>query len=145
MKELNVEIEIQNADLKAAEERIRQYMNYAEYRNALGKKDANIAKETGINRSTFSDWKSGRSAPKGEKLKKIAYALGITVETLLGEEPKEEKQTWYTNDETAKIAQEVFENPKLRVLFDAARDSSPEDIQMAVDLLSRFKRTNPNG
>ena len=31
-----------------------------------------VGKETGIGASTFSDWKSGRSQPKKEKLQKIA-------------------------------------------------------------------------
>ena len=52
---------------------------------------------------------------------------------------------WYINEETAKAAQEVFEDPDLRILFDAARDSRPEDIRMAAEMLRRLKRTNPDG
>ncbi|HAB94850.1 MAG TPA: XRE family transcriptional regulator, partial [Lachnospiraceae bacterium] len=33
----------------------------------------------------------------------------------------------------------------MRVLFDAAQDSRPEDLQMAADLLRRLKKTNPDG
>lgn len=35
-------------------------------------KDSNVAALTGIGKSTFSDWKSGRSEPKNDKLQKIA-------------------------------------------------------------------------
>ena len=52
---------------------------------------------------------------------------------------------WYINEETAKIAQEIYEDPNKRALFDAARDSRPEDLKMATDLLERFKETNPDG
>ena len=51
---------------------------------------------------------------------------------------------WYINEETAKAAQEVFDDPDLRILFDAARDSRPEDIRMAAEMLRRLKRTNPD-
>lgn len=52
---------------------------------------------------------------------------------------------YYTDPETARIAQEVFDNPDLRMLFSAARDAKPEDIKLAADMLRRFKETNPDG
>ena len=52
---------------------------------------------------------------------------------------------YYTDPETAKVAQEVFDNPDLRMLFHAARDAKPEDIKLAADMLRRFKETNPDG
>lgn len=44
-----------------------------------------VAKNTGIAYSTFSDWKSGRSNPKNEKLQKIANYFGVSVSYLIGE------------------------------------------------------------
>ena len=52
---------------------------------------------------------------------------------------------YYTDPETARIAQEVFDDPNLRMLFHAARDAKPEDIKLAADMLKRFKETNPDG
>lgn len=40
------------------------YEIYCELRDARGMKDADVARETGITKSTFSDWKTGRSVPK---------------------------------------------------------------------------------
>ena len=48
------------------------YEIYCELRDARGMKDADVARETGITKSTFSDWKNGRSNPKDTKLQKIA-------------------------------------------------------------------------
>lgn len=45
-----------------------------------------LSKETGIAPSTFSDWKSGRSLPKIEKLKKIAEYFGVGIGYFLEEE-----------------------------------------------------------
>ena len=52
---------------------------------------------------------------------------------------------YYIDRQTAEIAQRVFESPELRMLFDAATDCSPQDIQMATDMLKRFKETNQDG
>ena len=43
-----------------------------------------LSKDTGISPSTFSDWKSGRSSPKADKLRRIAEYFGISTDTLLG-------------------------------------------------------------
>lgn len=51
---------------------------------------------------------------------------------------------YYLNEETAKMAQSIFEDKDLRILFDAAKDSSPDDLRMAADLLKRLKGTNPD-
>ena len=52
---------------------------------------------------------------------------------------------WARTRESARLAQAAFDDSNLRALFDIARDSAPQDIQMAIDLLKRFKRTNPDG
>ena len=44
------------------------------------------------------------------------------------------------NEETAQMAQEIFENKELRLLFSAARDASPEDLKTTHDLLLALKR-----
>lgn len=58
------------------------YEIYCKLRDAIGVKDADVAKATGVTKSTFSDWKSGRSNPKDEKLKKIAEYFGVTTDYL---------------------------------------------------------------
>lgn len=46
-----------------------------------------VSKETGIAPSTFSDWKSGRSVPKLDKIKLIANYFGVSLEYMTtGEE-----------------------------------------------------------
>lgn len=42
-----------------------------------------VAKETGLSPMVFSDWKSGKSKPKADKLLKIATYLGVNVEELI--------------------------------------------------------------
>ena len=43
-----------------------------------------VAKELGLARSLFSDWKSGKSMPKTDKLIKIANYFGVTVDYIIG-------------------------------------------------------------
>ena len=43
-----------------------------------------VAKATGIPNSTFTDWKNGRSAPKADKLIKIADHFGVSLDMIFG-------------------------------------------------------------
>jgi len=45
-----------------------------------------VAEMTGIRKSLFSDWKSGRAMPKFDKISKIAKALEVDVTAIYGEE-----------------------------------------------------------
>lgn len=55
------------------------YDIYCRLRDDKKLKDSDVAKATGITKSTFSDWKTGRSKPKQDKLQKIADFFGVTL------------------------------------------------------------------
>ena len=57
-----------------------KYVVYTEQREKKGVSDYRVSRETGITKSTFSDWKSGRSNPKIEKIKKLADYFGVPIE-----------------------------------------------------------------
>ena len=56
------------------------YELYASLRDERKLTDYRVATETGVTKSTFSDWKSGRSTPKIDKIKKIADYFGVPLE-----------------------------------------------------------------
>ena len=116
------------------------YKIYCQIRDSLGYKDSSVASRTGITKSTFSDWKAGRYVPKTDKMQRIANFLGVSIEYLMTGEEKEGGETYYLNEETSKMAQSIFENKELRLLFDAAQDAQPEDLQTVHQMLLALKR-----
>lgn len=118
------------------------YEIYERLINELGLTTYRVAMDTGIAQSVFSAWKNGKSRPKPDKLKKIAERLHVSVDYLMGDVQTNEQAKYYVDDEVAEIAQAIFIDPNLRALFDAAADSKPKDLQMAAELLKRFKETN---
>ena len=116
------------------------YERYCEIRDKCGLKDSDVAKGAGITKSTFSDWKAGRYTPKQDKMQKISDYLGVSVDYLMTGEEKDDSNKYYLNDETAEMAQALFENKNLRVLFDAAKDASPEDLKTTYDMLMALKK-----
>lgn len=45
---------------------------------------AQVSRVTGVSSTCFSDWKSGKSAPKFDKMQRIAEYLNVPVESLMG-------------------------------------------------------------
>lgn len=105
-----------------------------------------VSKETGVSQSTLSDWKRGISTPKTENMKKIADYFGVTVEYLLNGEKNEESQGYYLNAETAKLAQEMYEDEDMRSLFDMKRNMPPERFKAHMEFMKNLydqeKRSN---
>ncbi len=97
-----------------------------------------VYKDTGISTATLSDWKNGKSQPKKDKIEKLCEYFNVPLSYFYGEE--EETSKYYLNDETAAIAQDIFENKELRLLFDAARDAEPEDLTAVHGMLLALKR-----
>lgn len=66
------------------------YKKYEELLRKTGKTSYQVSKDTGIGQNTLSDWKSGRSKPKADKLKILADYFGVTVDYFLVDEEAEE-------------------------------------------------------
>ena len=121
-------------------------MLYEKIKELSKKKGVSITqleRDLDLGRGSLS--KIDRHKPSNDKLQKIAEYFGITVDQLTGVQTDAQPGGYYVNEDTARTAQQIFDDPYLRILFDAAQDSRPEDLQMAADLLKRLKKTNPDG
>ncbi len=116
------------------------YENFSKLLQLKGVTPYKVSKETGVSQSTLSDWKRGLSAPKQDKLQKIADYFNVSLEYLMTGKEKDNEDRYYLNDETAEMAQKLFENKNLRVLFDAAVDATPEDLETTYNMLMALKK-----
>lgn len=99
-----------------------------------------IASKLGVSEAMVSRHESNTKNIPYDIIEQYAKIYGCTPQYIMGwKDDDADSEGYYTNPETAKLAQELFENHDLRILFDAARDSDPKDLQMAADLLKRLK------
>ena len=94
-----------------------------------------LEQELGFGKGYIS--KLGKSTPNTAKIQQLANRLGVSVDYLMS---GNDSEYYYTNEETRKIAQEVFENPDLRSLFHAARDLPPERLKAHIDFIQSLKK-----
>ena len=102
-----------------------------------GKTQTDMVNSLGYDKSTVSGWCSGSRVPKIDTIIDIAQYLHVEPGDLIVE--SDSKPTYYFDDETAKKAQEIFENKQLSLLFDAARDAEPEDLETVHTMLMALK------
>lgn len=101
-----------------------------------------LSKHIGISRQTLSRYENGiiGNIPS-DRIEKIAIALNVSPAQLMGWEemsgnPEEE---YYTDPAVNEYAEQLRTNPKMKLLFDATKDMSKEDIDYVVDLVNRLK------
>jgi transcriptional regulator with XRE-family HTH domain len=100
-----------------------------------------VSKDTGIAQSVFSSWKNGISTPKQDKMQILADYFNVSIDYLMTGKEKEGGETYYLNDETREIAQEIFENKELRMLFDVSRNAPPERLLAYYNLIKAMQDT----
>lgn len=96
-----------------------------------------LAEKLGLSASTISMYEVGKREPDFETEEKIADFFNTDLNTLRGRDTEEE---YYLNSETREIAQKIYENKDLSLLFDAARDAEPEDLQTVHTMLMALKK-----
>ena len=117
----------------------------------LGLTMKQVAKAVGVSEGTVSRWESGEiSNMRRDKIALLAEVLQINPRILMGWDEEIETHDknvngYYMDPDTAAVAQELFEKPGFRVLFDAARNAKSEDMLMVADILKRLQETNPDG
>jgi len=113
--------------------------NLTRYLEANNKTQADLYKYLSVSSATVSDWCNGKKMPRMDKIQSICNWLNIEKSDLL-EEHSANSESYYINAETAKAAQEIFENKELRALFDTARTAEPEDLRAIHNMLLALKR-----
>lgn len=99
-----------------------------------------LSKKLGVGTTSVYNWCNGVKSPRMDKVDAMCKLFGCRRSDLMEDETENRSTGYYLNDETAQVAQEIFENKDLRVLFDAARDAKPEDLRTTYDMLMALKR-----
>lgn len=97
-----------------------------------------LAQATGLSRSAIGMYESGSREPNFETLEVFADFFNVDMNTLLDKE--QEKPFYYFDPETARLAQELYDNPELRILMDASRKLAPDDVKNIADIVAKMKK-----
>lgn len=106
-----------------------------------GKNQADIATLLNVSQAAVSNWCKGIKMPRMDKVQALADYFGVNKSDLLEDKGTQEEDNSYYIDEDAKeLAQFLFKNPEYRVLFDAAKDVSADDLEMVKTIIDKFRK-----
>ena len=90
--------------------------------------------------TTIQKWESGVSEPSVSMVKKIAELFGVTMDQITNDDLSDAENHYYLDPEAAEIAQEVQQSPELKILFDASRKVSADDLELVINMIDRLKK-----
>ena len=115
------------------------------------KEQRDFARAIGVTPSIVSEWRRRKSASFHKRLPQIAATLGTTAEYLLtGQEPVsaatapehtavlEPSARPPLAPEDRELLQLIHDKPGLRIMFDASKKATNEDILKAVEIIKAF-------
>lgn len=115
--------------------------------NKSGMTRAELADKAGISRPMITNYLKGGYKAKQNNIFKLARALNISENDLIEDEYVSDNYNespapaYYLDPETAEIAEQLHKRKDMRMLFHAAKSSTPEDVKMVTDMLERFKNS----
>lgn len=135
------------------------YKIYEQLLKERNLKSSDVSKATGISPQIFTNWKrKGTGCLNAENMQKLTDFFNLPADYFYAtkrkpkiiftdDKPKAKdyselfvpKPKYYT-EETSEMAQEIYENKELKLLFDAARDADPEDLKTVHSMLLALKR-----
>ena len=94
----------------------------------------------GVKYTTFTDWVKGNSYPRIDKIELMANYFGISKSDLVENHEDEKQPTYYLDEDAREAADFLHKNPEYKVLFDASRNISKEDIEFVAKMLDKFRK-----
>ena len=104
-----------------------------ERRLALGLSYQDVADATGLSKSTIQRYETGaiRKVPINQ-IEELAKALHTSPNYLMG---WDDNPGYYTDIETAVLAQELKNHPQFRVMFDSTKDMDPDTVKKIIEFI----------
>ena len=102
----------------------------------------------GLEKSTFTTWKSPKSKNKSYKkyIKEIAEFLGGSTDYLLGTEQDDSVKAYdehgeplFIDDEVREIVDSLRTRPEMKILFSASKKATKEDIMKTVKIIEALR------
>ncbi len=115
--------------------------NLRHYLDRENKTQKEVADAIGVSPQTFNTWLQMVALPRMGKVQAVADYFGVNKSDLLEDKgTQEEDNSYYIDEEAKELAQFLFKNPEYRILFDAAKDVSADNLEMVKTIIDKFRK-----
>lgn len=96
--------------------------------------------ELRANKGMVSKWENDLVEPSSPYITAYAKLFGLDLNELLNLPPSEEN--YYHDPDAAALADMIKDNPRYRVLFEASRNLSADDVDFVIDMINKLAKTD---
>lgn len=107
-----------------------------ELRLARGLSQVALADALGVSKSIIGAYETGDRKPSYEGQEEIADFFNVSIDYLRG---KDNGSMYYLDPVVAAKTQEIYEDPESRILLDAKRDLSADDLDVVLNMIKALK------
>lgn len=115
------------------------------YLSKYGMTQIELAKKLGVGTTSVYNWCNGIKTPRMDKVDAMCDLFHCNRSDLIEDKSDKQSNGYYTDQETAQVAQEIFENKELRALFDVQRDMDADDLRALHNMALALKRKERGG
>ena len=100
-----------------------------------------LSKRLGVGTTSVYNWCNGIKTPRMDKVGSVSEIFNCNRSDLIEDKPETQEQpTYYLDEDAREAADFLHKNPEYKVLFDASRNISKEDIEFVAKMLDKFRK-----
>lgn len=115
-------------------------------REKKGLTQQELAEKMGMSKSVISMYENGKRLPSFDALEVMCDFFNVDSDYMMGKSPIRKQTTFddfgneyqFADEESKDIVVYLHNNPRLRVLMDAGRKASPEDLEFIIKMAERM-------
>lgn len=113
--------------------------NLQYYMDLYNKTRMEVAKDNNISYTTLTSWLKGDNYPRIDKIEMLANYFRVNKADLI-ENKYANNEPYYSDPAVTEYAQAIKDNPDLKILFDASKDMSKDDIDFVLNTIEMLKK-----
>lgn len=122
--------------------------NLKKYMESHDLNNVELSRIVGVSESTVGKWLLKKSLPRMGVVEQLANYFKINKSDLLedkdsaGSNSNDDGENYYHDPDAAALADMIKDNPRYRVLFEASRNLSADDVNFVIDMIKKLAKTD---
>lgn len=94
-----------------------------------------IGSKLQVSKSAISMWEKDLRSPSADLIEKFATIYGVSTDYIItGKDNNITNDSYYYDTEVAELAEQIKNDPELRILLDAKRNLSKQDMKAIINI-----------
>ena len=94
-----------------------------------------IERKLQVSKSAISMWEKDLRSPSADLIEKFATIYGVSTDYIItGKDSNTTNDSYYYDTEVAELAEQIKNDPELRILLDAKRNLSKQDMKAIINI-----------